>query len=290
MNHNYQPHSIFSSPEPGTLPSSASHDRPSSRFKAPIREEMTTGLDVLSRWIWWILTINGAITALSAYILNTGTSPVTGEEATPLALLLFGASIFCGAISGILGFSLPIIAYMNYRNSKQIDKMRRGEYFTRWDLDRDQWLAFIKDEKAKAKELVSTTLTVVGALGLLLGIPFYGFLGFFGYVTVLAAMCGFGFLLGKLLTTCRRWRVDRWKDKPFFTVIGYEGLFFNNAYYPYSSFGYGLGSVNFTETDSMSYLEFTFYTQTQNGRSETERRVPIPFGQEEEAKQILKQL
>lgn len=284
------PHSIFKQKE-GSASSGLASGLPEKlrgNQKEKIKEKMTGKLDVHTQRILWLTVGFGAIAVICGFCLTQFDTPLTDRAASPIAGMTLVATIISGTIAGLLGVLLPFIGHANRKHEKQIEEMRAGNYLVRWDLDRDQWLAFIEDEKEKATELVSTSAVVCTVIALLVGIPLWSVLGPLGYVAIVVGACAAGYLFGKLLTFCRRRNLENWNHETFFTVIGYDGLFFNNAFYPYSVFGSGLESVEKMETESMTYLTFTFFNQTNDGKNEYQRRVPVPRGKEEEAQMILK--
>ncbi|MGI9516073.1 MAG: hypothetical protein ACR2NP_03420, partial [Pirellulaceae bacterium] len=85
----------------------------------------------------------------------------------------------------------------------------------------------------------------------------------------------------------RRNKLLRWADNPWFAIIGLEGLYYAENYLAFSTFGSGLASCQLTTKGDMHYLVFTFYTQTQNGRSHNDHWIPVPWGRENEARKLI---
>ena len=103
---------------------------------------------------------------------------------------------------------------------------------------------------------------------------------------MLIGLLAAGYLLGKLIEWCQMKKLQRWRTNPWFAVIGYEGLYCNGEYFPYSILGGGLYALKYDRTENMSYLMFTFYTKTKEANSYKERRIPVPFGKEAVAQEI----
>ena len=258
--------------------------------KAPIQEKLNNSLESVAWWTWRI-TLGSMLVACvgSLWLMQSGT-PVTGKDATASSLTIFVFNIVACTFAGIGLICAPIFAVVVRKQTKQIKQIKAGHYLARWDLDKEQWNSYIKEEKEKAKESVSTATIVCVVLGLILWFPLSGFLDVMTCILAIVGMGILGFVMGTVIAAIRKHRLNRMIDTPRFTIIGHDGLYFQNGYYAYSTFGSGLSNIEKVKTGLMEYLVFTFVHQTNNGQTEIERRVPVPRGRNDEAAWILKHL
>lgn len=263
-------------------------DRPI--INAPITEGLKNPLDQLSRWTWRIVGVTSVVTMFGSWYLSTGSVIVTGPQASAFGICLLATTTLCGALAAIGLIAGLILMVVAPKQRRQIERMAAGHYLVRWDLSPEQWEAFIADEQKKANEVVATSCVVLGIVGVVVGVAFYEVAGLAGLFAIVLGSLGVGYFFGQVVSWIKKWRLSAMAGQPRFTVIGLDGLYFRDRYFPYSTFGSGLDSLTATETESMHYLVFDFYTQTKNGRVNHEQRVPVPHGLEAEAKWVRQQL
>lgn len=220
--------------------------------------------------------------------LYLSSASISGPSANAFSIGLLVLTVMSAAVGAIGIVSGAIALTMTGRFAQELERMQSGNYLARWDLEKEQWSNYISDEKQKSNEGIGTAVVVFLILGLLMWYPFSGV---FSPLVCVAGIMGlglFGYLFGLLVAIVKKWRLEK-MDQPQMTIVGHDGLYFQGTYHAYSTFGSGLESVESTSTESMDYLVFTFHNQTKNGKTEHERRVPIPKGKEQEARWILKQ-
>ena len=256
--------------------------------RMPIEEKLNNSLKGVMHRAWQVGGASILLAGIGFLWMYFSTTPVIGPKATTLSVSVLAVSITASTLAAIGIISGGIIATLVGKQTEEIEQMQSGNYLARWDLAQEQWTKYIEDEKRKSNEDVSTAIFVLVFMGLLMWYPFSGVFSPFVCVSGILGLGLLGYLLGLCIVFVKKFRLQRMAC-PQFTVIGHHGLYFRNGYHPYSSFGTGLSSVEYQSTDAMEYLVFTFFNQTNNGRTEHERRVPIPFGKELEAKRVLQQ-
>jgi hypothetical protein len=138
--------------------------------------------------------------------------------------------------------------------------------------------------------MIGATVLVAGLLGLLIGLPLGFQQGGSGFLIVFFWLLVAGLPFGLLLKQLRKIRLQRWAQDPWFAVVGNEGLYYAGKYLPYSDLGSGLSGCEWVRKEKMSYLVFTFYTRTKNGRQNQQHRIPVPYGCEKQARQMAASL
>ncbi len=239
------------------------------------------------RWIWIITGICAAMGGFVMSLLGMVEGPVTGPGASTLSIVTLVCGIMLVTIAGIGLISAPVAILFSRSFRRQLQRMESGQYVAYWRYSDEQWKRFIDDEHVESNDHVWVAILGMGFVGLTFGTILIGVIGVVGWLMASIAVAAAGYPVGLLVRQIRRGTLDRWADEPWFAVIGHEGLYYAEKYLPFSTFGSGLASCQLTDKDGRQYLVFTFYNQTQNGRSHTDHRIPVPWGKEKEARKIV---
>lgn len=256
--------------------------------KAPIEQTLQNSMKIMVHRAWRIGAAALTVSFVGFLWLNLSSASISGPSANSFSIGVLVLTVISGSVGAIAIVSGAIASMMTGKFTREIEQLQSGYYFARWDLKREQWSKFIDDEKRKSSEVIGTAVFVFVFLGLLMWFPLSGF---FSPLMCIAGIFGLGFLgylFGLLIVVVKKWRLET-MNEPQMTIVGHHGLYVQGTYHPYSTFGSGLNSVESASTEAMDYLVFTFYNQTNNGKTEYERRVPIPNGKEQEATWVLKQ-
>ncbi len=187
-------------------------------------------------------------------------------------------------------FSLALIAIISRPFVRDIDTIREN-HLVHWNYAADEWARFEEAEWQREKRDVR----IFPILGLVIAlvVAALAYLGSRDPIVTLAAFAIFA-VIG-LLVTLQTWGVARWRYLRRHRAggdvyISTTGVLQPRGYLPYTGFNLRLtvAEVEPGDPDTLR-LQVSSYTEDALTRS-SDIRIPVPYGREDEAREIAQQL
>lgn len=194
----------------------------------------------------------------------------------------FGLSCVFGFVTILCGVGTVMYLYRAYT----LDKILSGEELVvRWTYNAGEWARYAEAEHGRDKTGRIILFFIISGFALLFGVLFLIFGGKAGLVVFLV-MLGLIALIGGVaaLSILLSYRANKTRTGEVF--IARTGVYLNKALHNWNMFGSRLDSVQLLQEESC-LLEFAYSFPARHGRQHTEVRVPVPFGKEGEAEQVL---
>jgi hypothetical protein len=220
-----------------------------------------------------------------------------------LCLLVFAAMIIMSMLDidwtsdwFYLVFSIPVFIILllflllMYANKgtfeKELQTFDKGTYIAHWIYGEEEWSRFNRGEWVKGRRR---------AILYPLGVVIILFLIFFiapdftmdEIVLVAPWLIGFGVVLIVLILGYIYQSYKRTLDCPREVYIGEGGILYGGYYNSWSIVGSRLAEVKFKQED-VPVLEFVIMVWARYGSRPMPLRIPVPYGREQEAKEIIK--
>ncbi len=228
--------------------------------------------------VWWII---------AAIFLVLFFVPILFPIDAGISALIFMLS----GITALTAFAVALLVYMP--RAKIVDKLLRGEgTLAHWTYSTDEWQHYAESEYNEEKKADIKRLLIFAGIGVLVMIIF---------IASSSSLWGWGIAImllviaGGLLPWLFHWLGNRQSMKyPGEAYIGKDGAYLNRKLHTWAKIGYEFGSVEYADEKPAS-LVFTYYAYGRSeiaggiARQQWHVRVPVPQGQEEKARELLKQ-
>jgi hypothetical protein len=173
---------------------------------------------------------------------------------------------------------------------RDIDTIRET-HLVHWTYAADEWARFEEAEWQREQ----SSLRVFPIVGIVIALVVAG-LAYLGSRDPLVTLAAFGIFLGiGVLVTLQTWGAARWRYARRHRAAGdvfisTTGILQPRGYLPYSGFNLKLtvAEVESGDPDTLR-LQVSSYTEDALTRS-TDFRIPIPYGREDEAREVAQQL
>lgn len=186
--------------------------------------------------------------------------------------------------------SLAIVALLSRPYVRDIDTIR-AKPLVHWVYAADEWARF--EETIWQREQRSLRIYPIFGIGLALVVAALAYIGSRDPLVTLAA---FGVFIGiGLLVTLQTWGAARWRyarkhQTGGDVYISTTGILQPRGYLPHSGFNLKLTAAEVEPGDPDTLrLQVSSYTEDALTRS-SEIRIPIPYGREDEAREVAQQL
>lgn len=171
-----------------------------------------------------------------------------------------------------------------------LDRILRGEgLLVHWTYSLEKWKEYCKKEFAEEKMEKKGLFIVVSAFALFFGVLFWAIDAESGFFVFLG-------MLGLIAIVGLAWQLSTWyyyrqnMSGGAETYIARDGLYMARRLYAWRILGARLISVNLEEKRGLTQLVFNIRASTGTGSQAYKVRVPVPDGQEENAKRIIQQV
>jgi membrane protein YdbS with pleckstrin-like domain len=191
------------------------------------------------------------------------------------------------AMSFIAGFMviMSIVVILIYRSrAKQLDSILAGEgRIAVWKYSPEEWERFIAidfEEEKKAKNFLFKLVSVICVIvGIILWIVIEDVLIMFISLGIIPVVAIPAFLAPRM-------RYKKLKNSEGKALISENGVIVGKMFHLWVKLGARLDQVLLVTDEQPPILEFHYSMPTRTGRQEEVARVPVPYGQMEEAEQI----
>lgn len=221
----------------------------------------------------------------------------TGSCLASLALAVSGdGSLALGALAlgaVVLGVALAT-RHRLARARRVVDAMIAGDRWVRWHYDAPTWRAFEVGEQRRQRRHWHTLAWVLAALALLTGLLSVAVAGL-GRGLLMTVFLSVGLLLlGGSLALADRWlsggRAGAAAETDRQCLIGPRGMYFCGVYREWTDSGSRLLDARVLDDVSPAVLRLRFRESSDGPDLEIEHHVPIPAGQVDEARAVVRRL
>ena len=180
---------------------------------------------------------------------------------------------------------MSIVVILIYRSrAKQLDSILAGEgRIAVWKYSREEWERFIAidfEEEKKAKNFLFKLVSVICVIvGIILWIVIQDVLIMFISLCIIPVVAIPAFLAPRM-------RYTKLKNSEGKALISEKGVIVGKMFHLWVKLGARLDQVVLVTDEQPPILEFHYSMPTRTGRQEEVARVPVPYGQMEEAEQI----
>ena len=195
-------------------------------------------------------------------------------------------------VSLVVAITAVIVGAMYLGWARQVDQIFRGEgILVHWVYPAEFWAQYTKIEYEEEKSEKKGLFLIVSGFALFFGILFWVFDEEAGFIVFLV-------MLGLIGLVAFAWQFSAWSTYRHNSGVGIKEVYITqNAVYlnkrlytwkaPFTEFK----KVTFAENRKMPLLVFTFTGSSGRAGTQTYNiRVPIPYGQEEVAKELARQI
>ncbi len=190
----------------------------------------------------------------------------------------------------LIGCVAVVVAIFYFNLASKLDRILRGEgLLAHWTYTPEQWTEYSQKEYAEEKSEKKGIFLIITAFALFFGILFWAFdpeAGFYVFLTMIG-------LIGLVAFV---WQFSAWHNYRQNmggvreAYIGKSGVYMNKKFISWQAYFTSFDGVTQENKRGMSLLVFRYTAATRTGPQTYTTRVPIPPGQEENAKNIAQQI
>lgn len=183
---------------------------------------------------------------------------------------------------------LPIIYATAKKQVKEIEALVVGQnLLAHWTFDADEWARFTENEHVRGMQMARkfSLWTFVISMGVLLVIGLFSGLDGMYAVISLAISVAMTTLVGGIMFGSAKSIYAANQAAPGEVFISPTSVYFGNRYYSWARWA-RLQKVSLEPGDP-SVVQFKYITGSGEQASETEVRVPVPRGREQEAQNLV---
>jgi hypothetical protein len=199
-----------------------------------------------------------------------------------------------GFVISFVSFFIAIVAaivtvmYLSYAG--KLNKILRGEgILAHWTYTPEYWAEYTKKEYEEEKNEKKGLFLIITGFALFFGILFWVLdteAGFFVFLV----------MLGLIGIVAFAWRFSAWNNyrqnilgvKEVF--ITKDAIYMNKKFYTWRALFTSFNEVTQENNHGLKLLVFKYTTTNRTGPQTYKTRVPIPLGQEEQAKNAMQQI
>ena len=219
--------------------------------------------------LWWIL--------MAVFIFLVFLPTIIGLDGFDGGFAISFVSVFLVIMS--------LIVILIYRSrAKQLDSILAGEgRIAVWKYSREEWERFTAidfEEEKKAKNFLFKLVSVICVIvGIILWIVIQDVLIMFISLCIIPVVAIPAFLAPRM-------RYKKLKNSEGKALISEKGVIVGKMFHLWVKLGARLDQVVLVTDEHPPILEFHYSMPTRTGRQEEVARVPVPYGQMEEAEHI----
>jgi Ca2+/Na+ antiporter len=222
--------------------------------------------------VWWI------ITGLSVF-------GIFAPELFGLELFSGGAAI--SAICILLAISGLIVAVIYTARARKLDKVLKGSnLLAHWTYSQEEWQLYTEEEYKRQKEGNKGLFIMIAVISLVIGIIYFiadrqnGQWVFFSMVGLIA-------LIGFVAWFTAFYNYGQNKNNRGEVYFTPDAVYINRQLHDFKSLDAKLEKT-VLKGDRQKYIEFVYSAPTRTGRQDYEARVPVPWGKDDEARELVK--
>jgi hypothetical protein len=191
------------------------------------------------------------------------------------------------AISFFAGFMVMVglIVVIIYKSrAKQMAKILSGEgRVATWHYTAEEWMRFAAIDFEQEKKLKRNLFWIVVGISIVVGLGLYAKVE---DIIVAPIILGIIAIVAIPAIWAPRYRYNKLKTSEADVVISNNGLVVGTMFHLWVKLGASLDRISFTTDTNPMILTFEYSMPTRTGRQTEEARVPVPYGQYDEAVRV----
>ncbi len=189
-------------------------------------------------------------------------------------------------VAFFIAVSAVVIAWFFWRRAAQVDSILRGQdVWAHWVYTPAEWQVYAGAEQEKQLQENRGLWWLMAGMCLTMGLVFWlidpeaGLFVLLVMIVVTLLLAAAAFILPRL----------RSRDRPGEAWLAPGAVFFDNVFYPFTSWMMWLDQVDWQEADGAApaCLRFHYTHYTRTGVQNRILRVPVPTGRLDEARELL---